>query len=320
MGRYDRKKPANNSFVASTAVEVDNGTDHIQIRNSQFSGKKKKELLNAKRAVKERRRNDLEQDYEAERTRQYEEFHGVPKVFETEPEDQSSSSGLSKESLTAQGDLRSIFEKESDRDVEIRKVSSRQQYDITAPGNLGVVTDDSSIESIEMPVRPVWSRDETPDELDIKEKAYFKKYIENLQVTFGTNVLNSFELNIEVWRQLWRVIERSDILAIVVDIRLPRLNFPSSLYKLLLSYGKSLMIVLNKVDLVSGEIAHAWKKWFEREYIGVKIVCMSKHPTVSADADFMNHIIGKKPNKIVVEKTFRTSRPYGESNLLCAIR
>jgi hypothetical protein len=320
MGRHDRKKPANNSFVASTAVEVDDGNDHIHLKNSLFSSKKKKESMNTKRAAKERKRNDAEQEYEAERTRQYEEFHGVQRYLDLKPEDQGSSSGLNKEEPTAPGDLRSIFEKEADRDVEIRKISSRLQYDVTPPGDFGVVTDNSSIESIGMPVRPVWSRDETPNELDIKEKLYFKEYIENVQLTFGTNSLNSFELNIEVWRQLWRVIERSDILALVVDIRLPRLNFPSSLYKLLLSYGKSLVVVLNKVDLVSGDIVNAWKSWFEREYIGVKVVCMSKHPIVSTDASFMNNLIGKKPNKIVVEKTFRTSRPFGESKFLSAVR
>ena len=34
-------------------------------------------------------------------------------------------------------------------------------------------------------------------------------------------VLTPFEKNLEVWRQLWRVVERSDILVQVVDARDP---------------------------------------------------------------------------------------------------
>lgn len=321
MGRYDRKKPANNNFVPDTAANADNGTDHIQLKHSLFSGKKKKESLNAKRAVKERKRDSALQEYEEERTRQYEEFHGVQqRTLDLKYVDQSSSSSLNREELAEQGDLRSIFEKESDQNVEMRKIASRQLYSVITPGDFGVATDDSAIESVEMPVRPVWSSDETPAALDLKEKKYFEEYIEKLHHTYETKNLNSFELNIEVWRQLWRVIERSDILAVVVDIRLPQINFPSSLYKLLLLHGKSLVVVFNKVDLVSREIVNAWKEWFEREYIGVKVVCMSKYPEASTDATFMGHIIGNKPNKIVVDKSFRTSRPLGENNLLSAVR
>lgn len=35
----------------------------------------------------------------------------------------------------------------------------------------------------------------------------------------GEQELSLFELNIETWRQLWRVLEFSDILLIIVDVR-----------------------------------------------------------------------------------------------------
>jgi large subunit GTPase 1 len=38
----------------------------------------------------------------------------------------------------------------------------------------------------------------------------------NLQVT-------PFEKNLEVWRQLWRVVERSDVVSQVIDARNPDL-------------------------------------------------------------------------------------------------
>lgn len=34
-------------------------------------------------------------------------------------------------------------------------------------------------------------------------------------------IMSYFELNLETWRQLWRVLEISDIVLIIVDIRYP---------------------------------------------------------------------------------------------------
>jgi large subunit GTPase 1 len=42
-------------------------------------------------------------------------------------------------------------------------------------------------------------------------------------------VFTPFEKNLEVWRQLWRVVERSDILLQIVDARNPLLYFFSDL-------------------------------------------------------------------------------------------
>lgn len=43
----------------------------------------------------------------------------------------------------------------------------------------------------------------------------------NLKKLFNWNELSYFELNLETWRQLWRVIEMSDIVLVIVDIRFP---------------------------------------------------------------------------------------------------
>lgn len=49
------------------------------------------------------------------------------------------------------------------------------------------------------------------------EQAYLKKIDE----LFEKTELSYFELNLETWRQLWRVLEMSDILLCIVDIRFP---------------------------------------------------------------------------------------------------
>ena len=40
-------------------------------------------------------------------------------------------------------------------------------------------------------------------------------------------VLTPFEKNLEVWRQLWRVVERSDLIVQIVDSRNPLLFYSS---------------------------------------------------------------------------------------------
>lgn len=47
----------------------------------------------------------------------------------------------------------------------------------------------------------------------------FQEYINNLEKSCNLDRLSYFELNLETWRQLWRVLEMSDIVLLIVDIR-----------------------------------------------------------------------------------------------------
>jgi len=55
----------------------------------------------------------------------------------------------------------------------------------------------------------------------MKENKYFREYIDTIEKTFNMADLSYFELNLETWRQLWRVLEMSDVLLVVVDARFP---------------------------------------------------------------------------------------------------
>lgn len=52
-------------------------------------------------------------------------------------------------------------------------------------------------------------------------KSFFQEYVEKIFAEHDINKLSYFELNLETWRQLWRVLEMSDIVLIIVDIRYP---------------------------------------------------------------------------------------------------
>ena len=59
--------------------------------------------------------------------------------------------------------------------------------------------------------------------------------------------LNHFEHNLEVWRQLWMVIDNSDVVVIVTDVRNPLYHLPECLYESVTrDAGKPLVVVLGK--------------------------------------------------------------------------
>ncbi|XP_050419959.1 guanine nucleotide-binding protein-like 1 isoform X2 [Adelges cooleyi] len=108
------------------------------------------------------------------------------------------------------------------------------------------------------PVRPKWNAEMTREELDNREYSYFKNYLQSLKQRNDWEQLSYFELNLETWRQMWRVMEMSDILVWVADARYPAI--PPYLFTYVLkTLKKNLIIILNKVDLVPSAVALAWK-------------------------------------------------------------
>ena len=76
----------------------------------------------------------------------------------------------------------------------------------------GAVTT-SSRRRLKIPRRPLWSEEQSPEEVDAQERTAFLKWRRALAAVEEAErlVLTPFEKNLEVWRQLWRVVERSHI-------------------------------------------------------------------------------------------------------------
>lgn len=63
-----------------------------------------------------------------------------------------------------------------------------------------------------IPRRPPWTAKTTAEQLEEAERSDFLQWRRGLAdlESDGRLVLTPFEKNLEVWRQLWRVVERSD--------------------------------------------------------------------------------------------------------------
>lgn len=73
-------------------------------------------------------------------------------------------------------------------------------------------------------------------------------------------ILTPFERNLDMWRQLWRVVELSDVVVQIVDARNPELFYCADLavYAKDVNSKKETMLLLNKADLLTQKQREAW--------------------------------------------------------------
>ncbi|XP_034371680.1 large subunit GTPase 1 homolog [Arvicanthis niloticus] len=128
-----------------------------------------------------------------------------------------------------------------------------------------------------IPRRPNWDRKTSPEELKQAENDNFLKWRRQLVRLEEEQklILTPFERNLDFWRQLWRVIERSDIVVQIVDARNPLLFRCEDLecYVKEIDAAKENVILINKADLLTAEQRFAWAEYFEKE--GVKVIFWS---------------------------------------------
>ena len=120
---------------------------------------------------------------------------------------------------------------------------------------------------LQIPRRPAWSDEMPAEELHRREKEAFlewRREIARSELEHGGGVagvavpgkeaaVTPFEKNIEVWRQLWRVVERSDVLVQIVDARNPTMFRCPDLEAYVREVGplKETLLVVNKADYLS---------------------------------------------------------------------
>lgn len=121
-------------------------------------------------------------------------------------------------------------------------------------------------DSVKIPRRPKWDSSISAHELQTREKEAFlewRRHLAALQEVEGL-MLTPYEKNLEFWRQLWRVVERSDVVIQIVDARNPLLFRCEDLERYVkeIDPNKLNMILLNKADFLTDEQRQAWAKYF----------------------------------------------------------
>ncbi|XP_029159193.1 large subunit GTPase 1 homolog [Nylanderia fulva] len=121
-------------------------------------------------------------------------------------------------------------------------------------------------DSIKIPRRPKWDNSISAHELQTREKEAFLEWRRHLAALQEVEnlMLTPYEKNLEFWRQLWRVVERSDVIVQIVDARNPLLFRCEDLERYVkeMNPNKLNMILLNKADFLTEEQRQAWAKYF----------------------------------------------------------
>lgn len=121
--------------------------------------------------------------------------------------------------------------------------------------------------SLRVPRRPAWDASTTPQELDEMERQAFLEWRHSLSILGEMEgiIITPYERNLEFWRQLWRVIERSDVVVQIVDARNPLLFRCEDLeaYVKEVDSNKINVILINKADFLTESQRRHWLDYFK---------------------------------------------------------
>ncbi|XP_069669915.1 guanine nucleotide-binding protein-like 1 isoform X1 [Periplaneta americana] len=171
------------------------------------------------------------------------------------------------------------FHRETEAEIRKRKEAARKTIVPVSPSGFEIDIDSFFLKDLDFPKRPPWNFDMSRDQLEAREHRYFTEYISDLEKKFNWKDLSYFELNLETWRQLWRVLEMSDIVLIIVDIRFCALMFPPSVYHYVTeTLHKDMILVLNKIDLAPASLVTAWKHYFKEKFPALHILTFTSYP------------------------------------------
>ncbi|KAI8990496.1 P-loop containing nucleoside triphosphate hydrolase protein [Trametes punicea] len=169
------------------------------------------------------------------------------------------------------------------RNVKILSVASSAQqnpYLLTEEEERSTLKKQSeNKQRLRVPRRPPWTKGMTTAQLDRQEKDAFLEWRRGLAELQERDkfLLTPFERNIEVWRQLWRVLERSHLVVQIVDARNP-LRFRCEDLEAYVQdvegaegeagTGKGKrrsLLLINKADLLTAKQRKLWADYFDAQ-------------------------------------------------------
>jgi len=130
---------------------------------------------------------------------------------------------------------------------------------------------DANKATLRIPRRPPWNILTTAEMLAESERSTFLEWRRSLAELEEnqTILLTPFERNLHFWRQLWRVIEKSDVVIQIVDARDPLLFRCEDLeaYVKEVSPLKENLILVNKSDLLNESEREVWAAYFRENNV-----------------------------------------------------
>ncbi|RAH77376.1 putative ribosome biogenesis GTPase Lsg1 [Aspergillus japonicus CBS 114.51] len=167
------------------------------------------------------------------------------------------------------------FTAEKMNNVKIIHADQKNPYLLSASEEKSAITKHRQNRGrLTVPRRPQWDASTTRQQLEQLEKESFLSWRRGLAELQENQdlLMTPFERNLEVWRQLWRVIERSDLVVQIVDARNP-LAFRSEdleAYVKELDPRKQNLLLVNKADMLTEKQRVMWADYFDRHNISFR--------------------------------------------------
>ncbi|KAI7906545.1 uncharacterized protein BX663DRAFT_496834 [Cokeromyces recurvatus] len=136
---------------------------------------------------------------------------------------------------------------------------------------------EANVDRLAIPRKPHWDKTMTAEQVQRNERESFldwRRTMAALEDEEGL-LLTPFEKNLEVWRQLWRVIERSQLIVQIVDARNPLLFRSADLEKYVkeVDENKANLLLINKADFLTEKQRKTWADYFDAN--GIKYTFFS---------------------------------------------
>lgn len=195
------------------------------------------------------------------------------------------------------------FTAEKMNNVKIIHTDQKNPYLLSAAEERAAVGKQKAYKDrLTVPRRPHWDASTTPEELDRMERESLLEWRRGLAELQENNdlLMTPFERNLEVWRQLWRVIERSDLVVQIVDARNPLLFRSEDLESYIkhVNPRKENLLLVNKADMLTEEQRQAWADYFEEARIAYKFFSASLAKEMNEARDFAEEDEEEEENEL----------------------
>ncbi|XP_030029363.2 LOW QUALITY PROTEIN: large subunit GTPase 1 homolog [Manduca sexta] len=186
---------------------------------------------------------------------------------------------LNLQSVTAESSLQEFLSTAELAQKEFTAEKMNLKYVKSVPMEVPVVTSQPDFdEPLTVPRRPQWTPGISTEEQLIRERDAFldwRRNLNELQAKLGA-ALTPYERNLELWKQLWRTLEKSDVVLILLDARNPLLFRCADLEQYASEQKCKSILLLNKADLTSEHERKSWAEYFTKENVPIMFFSAAK--------------------------------------------
>ncbi|CAH2981164.1 unnamed protein product [Chilo suppressalis] len=186
---------------------------------------------------------------------------------------------LNLQSVTAESSLQEFLSTAELAQREFTAEKMNLKYVKSIPDAVEIVTSQPNFdEPLTVPRRPPWKPGITAEEQQERERESFldwRRHLNELQAKLGA-ALTPYERNLEFWKQLWRTLEKADIVLILLDARNPLLFRCQDLEKYAVEQKCKCILLLNKADLTNEYERKCWAEYFTEENVPIVFFSAAK--------------------------------------------